>query len=81
MEVLSVKKYNERQTRKWEEDCKKCRQEPRHISMMPQLVFYVFNKNYGYVAFSKNKALWHKSKSGVIKFWEDEERKKLLRGW
>jgi hypothetical protein len=81
MQVLHVKKYNELQTAKWQKDCQQARAEGRHYSMMPQLAFYVFNKNYGYVAFDGKKALWDKTKKGVMTFWESEEQKKKVRGW
>jgi len=83
MEVLSAKKYIKKQTAKWESDYEKARQEGRDWSMMPQLAFYLFNpqRNYGYVAFSNNRALWDKTKKGVIEFWNNEERKRKIRGW
>jgi hypothetical protein len=85
MEVLSIKKYNEKQTAKWHRDYDKVMQEVkkgnRSISELPQLAFYLFNHKYGYVAFGEKKALWHKTKKGVIDFWNDEERKRKIRGW
>lgn len=83
MQVLSAKKYIEHQTKKWEQDCEKARQEGRDWGMMPQLAFYLFNpqRRYGYVAFDGKKALWDKTKKGVIAFWESEEIKRKIRGW
>jgi hypothetical protein len=85
MNVLSCKKYNKKQTLKWNEDWKammaKINTGERHLSELPQLAFYIFNKNYGYVAFKDNKALWDKSKAGVIAWWKDEERLKKIRGY
>jgi len=83
MEVVSAKKYVELQTQKWSKACDKARGEGRDWSMMPQLAFYLFNpqRRYGYVAFDGNKALWDKSKKGVIAFWESEETKRKIRGW
>ena len=83
MQVVSAKKYIELQTAKWEKDYNKAIEEGRHHTMMPQLAFYLFNpqRRYGYVAFNDNKALWDKTKKGVITFWESEERKRKIRGW
>jgi len=81
MEVLSVKKYNYKQTLKWSSHCDKARAEGRDWSMMPQLAMYIFNQRYGYVAFDDNRALWDKSKKGVIEFWEREEIRKKVRGY
>jgi len=85
MEILSCKKYNEKQTLKWHKDydicMKKIHAGERHITELPQLVMYVFLKKYGYVAFDGNRALWDKSKAGVIAWWNDEERKRKIRGW
>jgi uncharacterized protein (DUF169 family) len=87
MQVLRIDKYNEKQTRKWEqrysEVMQKVRAGEKHFHELPQLAFYVFNKTYGFVAFdeSKNKSLWAKTKKGVIEWWEDEERKRKIRGW
>lgn len=87
MEVLSIKKYNAMQTQRWEDQYDKIMSEvnkgKRHLTELPQLAFYLFNKSYGYVAFdhSKHKALWNKSKKGVIQFWEDQELCKKQRGY
>lgn len=87
MEVLSIKKYNDKQARKWsqryDEVMQKVNTGERHLTELPQLAFFIFNKNYGYVAFdeSRSKALWAKSKKAVIEWWEDEERKRKVRGW
>tara|TARA_R110000850_G_scaffold242730_1_gene367491 strand:- start:4089 stop:4352 length:264 start_codon:yes stop_codon:yes gene_type:complete len=87
MEVLSTKKYNALQTAKWQEDNKTFmeayKRGERHITEQPQLAFYLFNstRTYGYVAFNDKKALWDKSKAGVIEYWNDEERKRKIRGW
>jgi len=76
METLSIKKYNTLQTNKWSVNYYKALHDGR-IHSLPQLAFYIFNKNYGYVAFENNSALWAKTKKEVIKFWEDEQIKKL----
>ena len=87
MKVLSTNRYNHKQTMKWKEDHDKFmedyRKGKRHITEAPQLAFYLFNpsRRYGYVAFDDKKALWHKTKKGVIDFWNDEERKRKIRGW
>jgi len=77
MEVLSCKRYNDMRTEKWHKDCELARANGREWSMMPQLVFYIFNKNYGYVAFNNKTALWAKTKKQVIEDWKVFER----RGW
>jgi len=87
METLSIKKYNEMQTRRWQqkydEVMKEVKAGTRHLQELPQLAFYIFNKSYGYVAFdhARHKALWAKTKKEVIAWWEDEERKRKVRGW
>jgi len=77
MEVLNCKKYNDMRTEKWCKDCEQARLNGRHYTMMPQLAFYIFNKNYGYVAFNEKKALWAKTKKQVIEDWKLFQR----RGW
>jgi len=87
VQVLNIKKYNEMQTNRWNDNYDKTMKEvtagTRHLSELPQLAFYVFNKSYGYVAFDhdKHKALWAKTKKEVISWWEDEEIKRKVRGW
>ena len=87
MEVLSVKKYNEMQTRRWEEQYNKTMKEvtagTRSFGELPQLAFFVFERSYGYVAFDHDmhKALWDKTKKGVVTWWENEEIKRKVRGW
>ena len=81
MEVLSIKKYNEKQTAKWNADWEKAKAEGRGWGCMPQLAFYTFQKNYGYVASDGKKALWAKSKKEVLDFWEREEIRKRVRGF
>ncbi len=81
MNVLRIDKYNNQQTAKWNNDYDKARYDGRHWSCMPQLAFYIFEKNRGYVAFEGSKALWHKTKKGVIVWWNEEEEKKKIRGW
>lgn len=77
MEVLSCKKYNEKQTQKWRDACNVARRGGRDLTCMPQLAFYIFNKNYGYVAHEGNTALWAKTKKQVIADFEVYRR----RGW
>jgi hypothetical protein len=69
MEVLSCKNYNKMRTQKWREACEKNKVDnpTGWMYTMPQLVFYVFNKNYGYVAFDDKRAIWAKTKKQVIK--------------
>ena len=87
MQVVSAKKYIELQTAKWEKDreefWKAVKRGERHYTEAPCLAFYLFSpqRKYGYVAFDGKKALWDKTKKGVIAFWEDEERKRKIRGW
>ena len=69
METLSIKKYNEQQTQKWKADQDKALKEGRHISMLPQLAFYIFQKSYGYVAFAANVAVWGKTKKAAIEYY------------
>ena len=66
MDTLSVKKYNEMQTKKWSEDNDKALKEGRHVSMLPHLNMYIFNRTYGFVAFTANCAMWAKTKKEVI---------------
>ena len=81
MQVLSIKKYNELQTQKWHKDYDKAKEEGRNWGCMPQLAFYIFNRNYGYVAFDNKTALWDKTKKGVIEYWEREQIRKKVRGY
>lgn len=87
MQTLSIKKYNEKQVQKWnkryDEVMGKVKTGDAYHTELPQLAFYIFNKNYGYVAFdeSRNKALWAKTKKEVIEWWEEEDRKMKIRGW
>ena len=81
MEVLSIKKYNQRQTEKWQRDYDKAVAEGRNWGCMPQLAFYIFNKNYGYVAFDNKTALWDKTKKAVIEYWEQEQIRRKVRGY
>lgn len=81
MEVLSIKKYNQRQTEKWQRDYDKAVAEGRNWGCMPQLAFYIFNKNYGYVAFGERTALWKKTKKEVIECWEKEVLNRKIRGY
>lgn len=80
MQVLSVKEYNVRGEKKWNEACEKARSEGRDWSMMPQISFYIWEKNYGFTAFvdpvnnKGGKAIWHKTKKGVIGLWNKEKR-------
>lgn len=87
MKVVTSRTYNKNQTQKWIEDHDKFMEDyrlgKRHITEAPQLAFYLFNpsRKYGYVAFDEKKALWHKTKKGVIAFWKEQERKRKIRGW
>ena len=81
MEVLHVKKYNEKKQAKYREDLNKAIADGRGVGEMPQLIFYIFLKNYGYVASDGKKSLWNKTKKGVIAWWEDEERLRKVRGY
>jgi hypothetical protein len=83
MQVLSIKKYNELQTQKWQRDYDKAvaAHGDRNWGCMPQLAFYIFNKNYGFVAFGEKTALWDKTKKGVIEYWEQEQIRRKVRGY
>ena len=67
-QYLSCKKYNAMMTQKWRDDCAKSKEANPidWIHTMPQLAFYVWDKNYGHVAYKKNTALWAKTKKEVI---------------
>jgi len=81
MEVLSIKKYNIMRVRCWRKLYEKVLSQidmgKRSETELPQLDFYIFYKNYGYVAFDhsqpNDKALWNKTKKGAIAQWESEE--------
>lgn len=79
MKVLSIKKYNKMQIRRWEERWIETMEEvkvgAKYFSELPQLAFYIFNKSYGYVAFNHDmhKSLWAKTKKEVINRWENEQ--------
>lgn len=81
MHVLSIKKYNEQQTAKWKRDWDAAAKAGDRWNCMPQLAFYLFDKTYGFVAFNEKKALWNKTKKGVIKWWDEEAIKTKVRGW
>lgn len=66
MQTLTLKKYNEQQTSKWNSDWHKALAEGRDHTCLPQLAFYVFEKTYGYVAFEANSAYWAKTKKEAI---------------
>lgn len=70
MEALTIKKYNEQQTRKWQTDWEKALYEGRDHTCLPQLAFYVFEKTYGYVAFAANTATWGKTKREAINLFK-----------
>ena len=80
MQVLSIAKYNQLQTQRWERDYNKAIAEERW-NCMPQLAFYIFNKKYGYVAFDEKTALWDKTKKGVLEYWDLEQRRRKIRGY
>lgn len=85
MEVLSVKKYNAMKTAKWQADYEQVQREinvgKRNYTELPQLAFYIYNKNYGYVAFNEKRSCWAKTKKAVIEWWNEEERMRKVRGW
>ncbi len=70
MEILSVKKYNERQTKKWQERSDevwdRIKAGKALTTELPQLAFYIFNKSHGFVAFTDKKAVWAKTKKELI---------------
>jgi hypothetical protein len=70
MEILSVKKYNERQTKKFEERSKevwdKIKAGKALTTELPQLAFYIFNKSHGFVAFTEKRAIWAKTKKELL---------------
>ena len=70
-EVMTAKEYDQRQTRKWHNDCHNWK--PNKYGTAdgyPQLVFYIFGKNYGYVATHERGACWNRTKAGVIAYTE-----------
>ena len=78
MKVLSIAKYNEMRTKDWEkkydEVLKEVNKGTRHLTELPQLAFFIFQKKYGYVAFNDNTALWAKSKKLVTEMWENRKK-------
>lgn len=85
MKVLSVKKYNAMKTAKWQADYEQVQREinvgKRNYTELPQLAFYIYNKNYGYVAFNEKRSYWAKTKKAVIEWWNEEEKMRKVRGW
>ena len=74
MITMTAKAYNAMQTAKWREDWQKAVQK-RGYNSLPQLAFYIFMIDYGYVAFGKigecgNRACWAKTKKEAIKKFE-----------
>lgn len=80
METLHVKKYNAMKIAKWDKDYNEAYASGRRWDL-PQVAMYIFQKSYGYVAFDGKRALWDKTKKGVIAYWENEERLKKIRGY
>lgn len=74
MKTLPIKEYNARQTSKWQEHWNKAKEEGRDWGCMPQLAFYVFNKNYGYIAFDEKCACWNKTKKGAVEYYLSTRR-------
>ena len=74
MRTLSVNKYNEAQTQKWQEHYKTVLKEvnegKRHLTELPQLATYLMRSDvhYGYVAFNDRTAVWRKSKKDAIEY-------------
>ena len=81
MKVLSIKKYNDMQTKKWRANYDKACTEGVDFYCRPQLVFYVFAKNYGYVASGSGINLWAKSKKEAIKRYKEYEEQIKVRGY
>ena len=75
MKTLTAKAYNAQQTRKWHEDWDKAVKERGYNNSLPQLAFYIFEKNYGYVAFEGNSACWRKTKAKAIESLESLNKK------
>ena len=73
MRTLTAKAYNDMQTRKWHEDWNKAAKEGRYTNM-PQLAFYIFEKQYGYVAFGERCACWGKTKEKAIEKFESRNK-------
>ena len=67
-EVMTVKEYNRRQTIKWHNDCQN-----RTYGNLPQLMLYIFDKTYGYVATYERGACWNRTKAGVIAYTESRQ--------
>jgi len=70
MNIVNIKKYNEMQTAKWNKNydavMKAVNEGTRHITELPQLAFYIFDKEDGFVAYNDNSAYWHKTKREAI---------------
>jgi hypothetical protein len=65
MIIESVKKFNDRKTNKWHNDCAKWI--PNEFGYgYPQLIMYIYEKNYGYVASENRCSIWRKTKKQVI---------------
>jgi hypothetical protein len=69
MNTLPIKEYNAKQTSKWHEHWDKAKEEGRNWGCMLQLAFYIFEKNYGYVAFDEKCACWAKTKHEAIDYY------------
>jgi hypothetical protein len=59
MIIETVEIYNNRKTAQWHDDCDKW--QPGKGGM-PQLVMYLFDKKYGYVASGGRAAIWRRTK-------------------
>ena len=69
METLTVQRYNQRQTRVWQELYNKAIKE-RGYNNLPQLAFYVSEKKRGYICFNEHSSYWGKTKKDAIAFYE-----------
>tara|TARA_Y100000114_G_C11620712_1_gene259542 strand:- start:384 stop:629 length:246 start_codon:yes stop_codon:yes gene_type:complete len=69
-EILEVKEFNKIQTEKWKRDCDKTLREVGMFNYMhghqPNLCFYIYDKNDGYVLKTKNGSVWRKTKRELI---------------
>jgi len=73
VQLSTCKKYNRCMEAKWSQDWDKTLSDVnkglRHLTELPQLAFYIFNKNYGYVVSTKNSARWFKNKPEAVQYF------------
>ena len=69
-EIINVQEFNKIQTEKWRNDCTETLKKVGIFSYMqghqPNLCFYTYDKNDGYVLKTKNGSRWGKTKRELI---------------